>query len=88
MRAQLWLKKTRALSLLKLMRHLHAFAASWMQAIVQSEFVLPRVLVRVCATAERLVVKASRKRRTTAPILQESWCPQHESVAFAEAVNA
>jgi hypothetical protein len=88
MRAQLWMKKKRELSLLKLMRHLQAFAASWMQAIFQSEFILHRVLVRVCGTAERLVVKASRKRRTTAQILQESLCQQHESVAFAEAVNA
>jgi hypothetical protein len=77
-RAQLWMKKTRELSLLKLMRHLQAFAASWMQAIFQSEVVLHRVLVRVCATAERLVVKASRKRRTTAQILPESLCQQHD----------
>jgi hypothetical protein len=87
-RAQLWMKKKRELSLLKLMRHLQAFAASWMQAIFQSEFVLHRVLARVCATAERLVAKASRKRRTTAQILQESLCQQHEAVALTEAVNA
>lgn len=87
-RAQLWMQKKRELSLLKLMRHLQAFAASWMQAIFQSEFGLRRVLARVCATATRLAAKASRKRRTTAQILQESLCQQHESVAFAEAVNA
>lgn len=88
LRAQLWLKKKRELSLLKLMRHLQAFAASWMQAIFQSEFVLRRVLTRICATAERLAAKASRKRRTTAQILQERLCHQQEAVAFAEAVNA
>ena len=88
MRAQLWMKKKRELSLLKLMRHLQACAASWMQAIFQTEFVLRRVLARVCATAERLAAKASRKRLTTAQILRESLHQQHESVAFAEAVNA
>ena len=88
LRAQLWMKKKRELSLLKLMRHLQTFAASWMQALFQSEFVLHRVLVRVCATAEQLVGKASRKRRTTAQILQVSLCQQHASIAFAQAVNA
>ena len=88
MRAQLWMKKKRELSLLKLMRHLQAFAASWMQAIFQTEFVLRRVLARVCATAERLAAKASRKRPTTAQMLRESLHQQHESVAFAEPVNA
>ena len=87
-RASLWMKKKRELSLLKLMRHLQAFAASWMQAIFQSEFALRRFLTRVCATAERFVAKASRKRRTTAQILRENLRQQHESVAFAEAVNA
>jgi hypothetical protein len=82
------MKKKRALSLLKRMRHLQAFAASWMQTIFPSEFAVRRVLARVCATAERLAAKASRKRRTTAQILQESLCQQHASVAFAEAVNA
>jgi hypothetical protein len=87
-RAQLWMHKKRELSLLKLLRHLQAFAASWMQAIFQSEFGLRRVLTRVCATATRLAAKASRKRQTTAQILQESLCQQHAAVALAEAVNA
>lgn len=88
MRARLWMKRQRELSLLKLIRHLQAFAASWMQAIFQSEFVLRRFLTRVCATAERLTAKASRKRQTTAQILQDSLRKQHESVVLAEAVNA
>ena len=82
------MKKKRELSLLKLMRHLQTFAASWMQAIFQSEFALRRFLTRVCATAERFAAKALRKRRTTAQILRENLRQQHESVAFAEAVNA
>jgi hypothetical protein len=87
-RAPLWMKQTRELRLRKLRRHLQAFAARWMQAIFQSALVLPRVLVRVCATAERLVVKASSKRRTTAHILQDRLCQQHEAVGLTEAVNA
>ena len=88
MRVRLWMKRKRELSLLKLMRHLQAFAASWMQAIFQSEFALGRFLTRVCTTAERLAAKASRKRQTTAQILQDSLRKQHESVILAEAVNA
>ena len=70
------------------MRHFQAFAERWMQAIFQSEFALRRFLTHVCATAERLAAKALRKRRTTAQILQESIRQHHESVVFAEAVNA
>jgi hypothetical protein len=87
-RAHLWMQKKRELSLLKLVRHCQAFAERWMQAIFQSAFALRRFLTHVCATAERLAAKASRKRRTTAQILQESLRQHHESVVFAEAVNA
>jgi hypothetical protein len=87
-RATVWLKKKRELSVLKLVRHFQAWADQWMHAIFQSELALRRFLQRVCATAERLAVKALRKRRTTAQILRESLHQQHESVAFAAAVNA
>jgi hypothetical protein len=87
-RAAVWLKKKRELSVLKLVRHFQAWADRWMQAILQSELALRRFLPRACATAERLAVKALRKRRTTAQILRESLNQQHESVAFAAAVNA
>jgi Transposase DDE domain len=88
LRATLWAKKQRELSVLKLVRHFQAVADWWMQAIFQSEFVLHRFLQRACATAERLVVKASRKRHTTAQILRESLAKQDEAVALIEAVNA
>jgi hypothetical protein len=87
-RVQRWMQKKRERSLLKLMRHLQACAASWMQAICQSECALYRFLPRLCATAERLAAKAARKRRTTAQILREHVCPQHEAAALAEVVNA
>jgi hypothetical protein len=87
-RATVWLKKKRELSVLKLVRHFQAWADQWMPAIFQSELALRRFLQRACATAERLAVKALRKRRTTAQILRESLHQQHKSVAFAAAVNA
>src|SRR2546421_7045300 len=87
-RYHLWLKKKRELSVLKLVRHFQALADRWMHAIFQSEFVLRRFLQRTCATAERLVAKASRKRHTTAQILRESLAKQDEAIALMEAVNA
>ena len=47
-----------------------------------------RFLTRACATAERLVAKALRKRRTTAQILRESLEQPLESAALAAVVNA
>jgi hypothetical protein len=88
LRATLWAKKQRELSVLKLVRHFQALADQWMHAIFQSEFVLRRFLQRTCATAERLVAKASRKRHTTAQILRESLANQDDAVAWLEAVNA
>src|SRR5215467_6435078 len=86
-RHTLWSKKKRELSLLKLVRHFQALAERWMQVIFQAELALRRFLVRACATAERLAIKAARKRRTTAQLLRES-LGQHESVEFADVVNA
>jgi hypothetical protein len=88
MRATVWLKKKRELSVLKVVRHFQAFAERWRQAIFQSAFVLRRFLQRACTTAERLATKAVRKRQTTAQILRESLNQQHESIEFAVAVYA
>jgi hypothetical protein len=88
MRATVWMKKKRELSVLKVVRHFQASADRWMHAIFQSEFALRRFLQRACATAERLATKATRTRRTTAQILRESLNQQHESIALAAAVNA
>jgi len=87
-RHDLWMKKKRELSVLKLVRYFQALAEQWMQAILRSECELHRFLTRACATAERLVAKASRKRQTTAQILRESVSKQCESIAFVEAINA
>lgn len=88
MRHTLWLKKKRELSVLKLVRHFQALADRWMQALFRSEIELYHFLKHACATAERLVGKASRKRRTTAQILRESLSQQDELVKFVAAVNA
>jgi hypothetical protein len=88
LRPTLWLKKKRARSRLKRVRHCQALADRWMQAIFQSALALRRFLTRACATAERLAAKASRKRRTTAQRLRASLGQQHESVEFAAVVNA
>jgi len=88
MRATLWLRQRRELSVLKLVRHFQAFADSWMQAIFQSEIELYHFLTHACATAERLVGKALRKRRTTVQILHESLRQHHESAELAIAINS
>ena len=88
LRTTLWVRKRRELSVLKLVRHFQAFADRWMQAIFRSEIELYHFLTHACATAERLVVKASRKRRTTAQILRESVSQHRESAALAMVINA
>jgi hypothetical protein len=88
MRATLWLRQRRELSVLKLVQHFQALADSWMQAIFRSEIELYHFLTHACATAERLVGKASRKRRTTAQILHESLSQHYESAALALASKA
>jgi hypothetical protein len=70
-RATRWLQKQRDLSVLQLGRQVQAWAARWRQALWQSAFERRRFLHRAWATAERVVVKASRTRRTTAPSLRE-----------------
>ena len=88
LRYHLWWQKKRELSLLTLVRPFQALAARWMQAIFQSDGALHRFLQQACDTAKRLVLKASRKRRTTAQILRESLEQPLESAARAAVVNA
>jgi hypothetical protein len=82
------MKRRRELSLLKFVRHFQALAEQWIQALLPSEIELRHFLQRACATAERLVLKASRKRWTTAQRLRESLTQPNKAVAFMEAVNA
>jgi hypothetical protein len=87
-RQTLWVQKKRELSVLKLVRHFQALAERWLEAIFRSELDLYRFLTQACATAERLVVKALRKRRTTAQTLRESLLTHPEVSPLMEAVNA
>ena len=69
-------QQPRELSLLKLVRHCQAGADQWFQGLFQSTLQLTTFLARACATAERLVRKAVRKRRTSAQRLRDSLGPQ------------
>jgi hypothetical protein len=88
LRAQLWAKKRRELSVLKLVRHLQACADRWLQVLFASAVDLRSFLHRACATAERLVAKAARKRRTSAQRLRESLHAQNDFIEFTMALAA
>jgi hypothetical protein len=88
LRASLWRKKHRELSLLKLVRHFQAVADRWFQVLFETEAALRSFLSRAYVTAERLVTKASRKRRTSAQRLRESLDTQNDFIEFTEALAA
>jgi hypothetical protein len=88
LRATVWHKKQRELSLLKFVRHLQAGADPWLQASFQSTLQLSAFLLRACTAAERLVMKTVRKRRTTAQRLRDSLGPQLDSFEPALALAA
>jgi Transposase DDE domain len=88
LQATVWRKKQRELSLLKLVRHFQAVAERWLQVRFQSAADLRHFLQQACATAARLVAKASRKRRTSAQILRESLNTQNDFLEFAAACAA
>lgn len=71
LRTKVW-QQHRELSLVKLARHLQANADSWLQYLLRPPLQLTTFLCRLCATAERLVRKAARKRRTSAQRLRDS----------------
>ena len=71
LRVTAW-QQHRELSLFKLVRYCQAHADHWLQRLFQSPAQLGVFLARLCATAERLVRKATRNRRTSAQCLRES----------------
>lgn len=71
LRVTVW-QQDRELSLFRLVRHFQASADHWLQRLFQPPLQLTTFLSRLCATAERLVRKAVRKRRTSAQRLRES----------------
>jgi hypothetical protein len=76
LRAVVWQKQQREVSLLKLVRHFQASADQWLQALFQSGAQLAQFLARACTAAERLVTKEVRKRPTSAQSLRNSLEPQ------------
>jgi hypothetical protein len=76
LRATAWQQQHRELSLLKLVRHFQAGADQWLQVLFRSVLQLTTFLTRACTTAERLVRKDVRNRRTSAQRLRESLGPQ------------
>jgi hypothetical protein len=71
LRLTVW-QQHRELSLFKFVRHCQAHADQWLQHLFQPPLQLAAFLFRLCATAERLVRKAVRKRRTSAQRLRDS----------------
>lgn len=88
LRAALWAQKRRELSVLNLVRHFQAVADQWFQMLFESPLALRRFLHQVCATAQRLVAKASRNRRTSAQLLRESLKAQNDCIEFPLALAA
>ena len=72
LRASLWTRQHCELSFLKLLRYLQAVAESWLQRLFSPPLRLRDFLQQLCLKADRLVTKASRKRRTSAQRLRES----------------
>jgi hypothetical protein len=75
LRVAVW-QRHRELSVFKLARHFQASADHWLQSLFHSPPQLLSFLSRLCVTAERLVRKAVRKRRTSAQCLRDSLGPQ------------
>jgi hypothetical protein len=71
LRVTVW-QQHRELSLFKLARYFQASAEHWLQRLFQPPRQLTLFLLRLCATAIRLVRKAVRKRRTSTQRLRES----------------
>jgi hypothetical protein len=86
LRATIW-QQHRELSLFKLTRHFQASADQWLQSLFQSSLQLATFLSRMCISAERLVRKAVRQRRTSAQCLRDSVSSQGDffepTLAFA-----
>lgn len=72
LRTTLWSRQQRELSVLKLVRYLQALADRWFQALFESPPTLHHWLSLVCGRAQRVIAKATRKRRTSAQRIRES----------------
>ena len=73
-------RQHRELSFLKLLRYLQAVAERWLQRLFSPPLRLRAFLQQLCLKADRLVTKASRKRRTSAQRLRESVQTQNNCI--------
>jgi UDP-2,3-diacylglucosamine pyrophosphatase LpxH len=80
LRTALWPRQQRELSVLKLIRYLQALADCWLRALFEATAHLRHWRSQVCVSAQRLVAKVSRNRRTSAQRLRESLETQNEFV--------
>jgi hypothetical protein len=80
LRTALWTRQQRELSFLKLIRYLQALADRWLQALFESMATLRSFLSHVCVCAQRVITKASRKRRTSVQRLRESLETQNDFI--------
>jgi hypothetical protein len=72
LRTALWTRQHRELSVLKLIRYLQALADRWLQILFEATATLRHLLAQICVSAQRVIAKASRTRRTSAQRLRES----------------
>lgn len=80
LRTALWTRQQRELSFLKLIRYLQALADHWLQTLFAPTATLRSFLSHVCGCAQRVITKASRKRRTSAQRLRESLETQNDLI--------
>jgi hypothetical protein len=80
LRAALWTRQQRELSVLKFIRYLQALADRWLQALFESTSLLRSFLAHVCGCAQRVIAKASRQRCTSAQRLQKSLDLQNDFI--------
>ena len=80
LRTALWSRQRRELSFLKLIRYLQALADRWLQALFESTTTLRSFLSHLCVSAQRVIVKASRQRHTSAQRLRASLETQNDFI--------
>jgi hypothetical protein len=80
LRTALWTRQHRELSVLKLIRYLQALADCWLQLLFAATATLRHLLAQICVSAQRVIAKASRQRRTSAQRLRESLETQNDFI--------
>jgi hypothetical protein len=82
LRLALWTCQQRELSFLKLIRYLQALADRWLQTLFEPTTTLRHFLAHIYASAQRIIAKASRARRTSAQRLRECLERQNDFITL------